>query len=296
MAIHFGPGEFYSVSCALAWAAAVILFKKSGESLAPFALNLLKNCIGLGLMLATAAALSPGWPALPGGTLPLALVSGLLGIGIGDTLYFRALNAIGAGRMAVTQTLYSPGVILLSALFLGERLRPWQLAGVALVLGGVVLATYRPGSDRLDARHLRIGAAYGALSVLLMAAGVVIAKPLLERYDFLWIVTLRIAGGLLGMLALVAWRRSGAQLAAQIRAVRHWPQVLAGSVLGAYVSMMLWLAGYKYTQASIAAVLNELAAVFIIVLAALVLREQVGRRQLAGSALAIGGVMLVVLR
>jgi drug/metabolite transporter (DMT)-like permease len=109
-------------------------------------------------------------------------------------------------------------------------------------------------------------------------------------------VTLRIAGGLVGMLAVALWQRSGPQLLQAFRGVRHWPQVIAGSVMGTYISMMLWLAGYKYTSASISAVLNELAAVFIIALAALTLKEHISRRQLAGSALAIGGVVLVVLR
>jgi drug/metabolite transporter (DMT)-like permease len=296
MAITIGPGELYSLACALAWATAVILFKKSGESLAPFALNLLKNGVGLALMALTVLAMSPQWPALPRDTVLLALISGVLGIGLGDTLYFRSLNAIGAGRMAVAQTLYSPCVILLSALFLGERLRPWQFAGVALVLAGIVFATYQRRGNQLDARRLRTGALLGGLSVFVMAAGVVIAKPLLERYDFLWIVTLRIVGGFVGMLAVVAWQRSGGELMAAYRGVRQWPQVIAGSVIGTYISMLLWLAGYKYTKASIAAVLNEMAAIFIIAFAALLLKEAVSRRQVAGAALAVSGVILVVLR
>ena len=295
MAIDIGPGELYSLGCALAWATAVILFKKSGESLEPFALNLLKNVIGLVLMLATLAVLSPRWPAIPSGALLLTLVSGLLGIGLGDTLYLRALNALGAGRMGVAQTMYSPGVILLSAIFLSERLHLWQFAGVALVLIGIAVATWQ-AADGVDTKHLRAGVALAGIAVFAMAAGVVMVKPLLEHYDFFWIVMLRFVGGLLGMLPVIAWQRSGPALVNALRGVRHWPQIVAGSVIGEYLSMMLWLAGYKYTQASIAAVLNELAAVFIIVLAALVLKEQVTWRQVAGSALAVGGVMLVVLR
>jgi drug/metabolite transporter (DMT)-like permease len=296
MQFEIGPGEFYSLACSLAWAVAVILFKKSGESLTPFALNLFKNLLGLVLMFATVAALSPRWPALPGGALALILLSGLLGIGLGDTLYFRALNTIGAGRMAVAQTFYSPSVILLSAIFLAERLRLGQLVGVAVVLAGIVLATYQPIGNHLDARRLRIGAFYGLASVFVMAAGVVLAKPMLEQYDFLWVVTLRIVGGTVGMLAVMGWQGSTRSLIAELGGVRHWPQIVLGSVLGTYISMMLWLAGYKYTKASIAAVLNELAAIFIIGLAVLVLRERVTRRQLAGCTLAVAGVVLVVMR
>lgn len=294
--MSFGIGEFYSLACALAWAVAVILFKKSGESLAPVPLNLFKNTLGLALMLLTVLAVSgTAWPDIPPAAVVLALVSGFLGIGLGDTLYFRALNAVGASRMAVAQTLYSPFVIVLSALYLAERLGLLQLAGVALVIGGIVLVNYAPGAVSLDARVVRRGIVEAALAVGAMAAGVVMAKPLLERYDFLWIVTLRIVGGILGMVMLMPSARDFSGIRAAFAGVRHWPHVIAGSVVGTYISMLLWLAGYKYTEASIAAVLNEMAAVFILVLAALFLGERLRREQLLGAVVAVAGVLLVVL-
>jgi len=292
----FGLGEFYSLACALAWAIAVILFKKSGESLAPVPLNLFKNVVGLALMLLTVLAFSgTAWPGIPAQAVAIALVSGFLGIGVGDTLYFRALNDIGASRMAVAQTLYSPFVIVIAALLLAERLTPLQGAGVALVLGGILLVNYSPGQAALDAARIRRGLLESTGAVLVMALGVVMAKPLLERYDFLWIVTLRIAGGILGMLMFMPSARNVATVRAAFAGVRHWPHVIAGSVVGTYISMMLWLAGYKYTTASVAAVLNEMAAVFILALAALFLGDRLKPAQLAGSAVAVAGVMLVVL-
>lgn len=285
------------MACALAWATAVILFKKSGESLPPLPLNLFKNLVGLALMLLTVLAFSgTAWPGIPATVVLLALFSGFLGIGVGDTLYFQALNAIGASRMAIAQTMYSPFVILLSAIFLAERLSLLQAFGVALVLGGILLVNYQPRAVTLDALAIRKGVVLGGLSVLLMAAGIVIAKPLLERYDFLWVVTLRIVGGTLGLLVFTAYRRNAGSVWRSFRHVRHWPAVIAGSVIGTYISMMLWLAGYKYTKASIAAVLNETAAVFILVLAAVFLRDRLKPRQLLGAVVAVGGVFLVVLR
>jgi drug/metabolite transporter (DMT)-like permease len=295
--MNFGLGEFYSIACALVWAVAVILFKKSGESLAPVPLNLFKNLVGLALMLVTVLVMSgTAWPDIPPEAVLLAFLSGFLGIGLGDTLYFRALNAIGASRMAVAQTLYSPFVIVLSGLFLAERLGPLQLVGVGAVLGGIYLVHDVPGGAAgVDVRRVRQGLPVAALSVLLMAVGIVIAKPLLERYDFLWMVTLRIVGGTLGLLLFAAAQRNVATVFAAFRSVRHWPAVIVGSILGTYVSMLLWLAGYKYTQASIAAVLNETTAVFMLALAAIFLGDRLKPVQWAGSAVAVAGVFCVVL-
>jgi drug/metabolite transporter (DMT)-like permease len=294
--MNFGLGEFYSIACALVWAIAVILFKKSGESLPPVALNLFKNMVGLLLMAVTVFAVTgTAVPELPPAALALTLFSGFLGIGVGDTLFFRALNAIGASRMGIAQTLYSPFVIVLSAAFLAERLGLLQLLGVMLVLSGVMLVNYTREAA-VDALAIRRGVMHAALAVFAMAAGIVIAKPLLERYDFLWVVTLRIVGGTLGLLLFVALRSESAKVWNSFRTVRHWPQVIAGSILGTYVSMLLWLAGYKYTSASVAAVLNEMAAVFIIVLAAIFLDDRMRRTQLLGSAVALAGVLFVVWR
>jgi len=295
--MSFGLGEFYSIACAFAWAVAVVLFKKSGESLGPFALNLFKNLSVLPLFALTLLVLhGTTLPHVPAQDLALILISGVLGIAAGDTFYFRALNAIGASRIAVAQTLYSPFVIGLSMLFLGERLRGWQFAGVALVLAGILLVTWSRAEQDIDSRALLRGVGHAVLAMLLMALGVVMAKPLLERHDFVWVVFLRIIGGSLGMLAFALLLRKTGALVTEYRAVRHWPQIVFGAVTGTYISMLLWLAGYKYTQASIAAVLNELAAVFILLLAVLFLKERVGRRQVAGVALALAGVGLVVLR
>jgi len=294
--IAFGLGELYSLAAALCWAVAVILLKKSGESLPPFALNLVKNGLCLAALGLTLLVMGPRqWPDIPPLLLAQALVSGAVGIAIADTLYFRALNAIGAARMGVIGTAYSPGVILLAAFFLGERLSPLQLGGVALTLAGIVLVTYAKATDALDAAVLRQGAVLGVLSVLLMAAGVILAKPVLETQDFLWVVTLRVAAGVALMVGIATVRREWSSLLAACRAVSHWPAVVSGSLMGSYVALLFWLAGYKYAEASIAAVINELAAIFIVGLATWLLRERVTVRQLTGGALALAGVLVVVL-
>ncbi|HEX4870975.1 MAG TPA: DMT family transporter [Nevskiaceae bacterium] len=290
-----GPGELYSLACGLCWAVAVILFKRAGEQLPPFALGLTKNSLALGLLLPTAWLFSGPLPALPASSLGLAALSGLLGIALGDTLYFRALNRIGAARIAAAQTLYSPFVIVLSLAFLGERLLPVQWWGVVAVLAGIALVTWEPAQASVSRRALLGGVLLAITSVLAMALGVVIAKPLLERHDFLWIVCLRVAAGVLGMSLWLLHGETRQRLQQALRAVHDWRPILLGGFLGTYVSMLLWLAGYKYTQASIAAVLNELAAVFIVLLAAVWLRERVSRRQLAGIALALLGVLRVLI-
>ena len=176
--VNIGLGEVFALSAALPWAIAIVLFKKSGEQVPPFALNILKNGFVLPLFIVTIVVVHGlQWPALALAEWPVLVVSALIGIVLGDTLYFRALNAIGASRMAVTQTLYSPFVIALSLAFLGERLSVQQFIGVLVVLGGIWLVTIERHRDVLDRQRLRQGVLYGVLAVLAMAIGVVMIKP-----------------------------------------------------------------------------------------------------------------------
>ncbi len=289
-----GKGELFSLASAFCWAISVILFKRSGEQMRPFALNLVKNVLALALMIPTLWLFSSALPALPAGTLSVVLISGVLGIALADTLYFEALNRLGASRMGIVGSLFSPFVVLLSLMFLGERLSLLQSGGFALVLAGVMLATITAPATDLSRHQLVQGLSIGAVAVLTMALGIVMVKRPLEQYEFLWIVQLRLIGGVIGLLFVMVLRRRSKQLLAELREPHHWPRIIIASILGSYISLMLWMAGYKYTLASIASVLNETASLFIVLLAWLMLGEPLTKRKLAGVLLSFCGVCLLL--
>lgn len=287
-------GEFFSVACAACWALAVVLFRRSGETLPAFELNLLKNLIGFGLMIPT-VLLVRGWVG-PGYGLEqwlIVLVSGVIGIAIADTWYLRALNLLGASRTGIVAMLFSPMVIMLSAFFLDERLLWLQWIGLILVLCGVGVVNWRPDRREISARALRQGLAWGSAAVGMMAIGIVSVKPVLADYDFLWTVTLRLAAGAGAMLLFLTLSRGWADSLAHYRSPQPWPLTLTASVLAGYVSMMMWMAGYWLTDASIASILNETAGVFIVLFAWLILKEALTWRKLAGLLICFVGVGLV---
>jgi len=288
-----GAGELFSLASAAVWAVSVILFTRSGETMPPFPLNLFKNILGLmvpTVMLFEGLAL----PTMGAADVAVCAISGIVGIAIADTLYFQALNAMGAGRTGIVSSLFSPSVIVLSYLFLGERLAPIQGVGFALVITGVLLVSWRQNTRDVTPENLRRGVLYGAAAVFLMAVGVVMVKRILETQSFLWVVELRILGGVAGMLLIMVLRQRTRRVLAELRRPHGWGQIVLASVLGAYVSLMLWLAGYKYAPASVASVLNETASIFIVLLAWLMLREPLNRRRISGVITTFSGVVLMI--
>ncbi len=288
-------GEFFSVACAACWAMAVILFKRSGESLPAFELNLFKNVLATALMVPTVLVFHGlALPGYSGGQWLIVLASGVIGIAVADTWYLRALNLMGASRTGVIGMLYSPFVIVLSILFLAEAMKMVQYLGFVLVLLGILLVTWSRHRQEISRRALGQGLAFAAGSVGLMAIGIVMVKPILETEPFMWTVGLRLAAGAAGMLVFVWLSRGWQRMMLHYRSPQPWVTVVTASLLGSYVSMILWLAGYKYTDASIAAVLNETAAAFIVIFAWLFLGESLTLRKLSGVALAFAGVAIIV--
>ncbi|HTA65255.1 MAG TPA: DMT family transporter [Xanthomonadaceae bacterium] len=299
--MRIGLGELLSIGSAAAWAAGVILYRRLGDMLPPLTLNFLKNALVLAMLLPVVAWLYATHPPEMGyADIVLSLLSGLLGLAVADTLYFSALNALGAGRMGVIGNFYSPFVLTLSFAFLGERLSATQGIGFVLVSAGVLLVA-RPatGWRGIDGSAQRRGATLGICAMALMAVGIVLAKPILERQPLLWVTATRMIGGLAGMLVIAAIRGQLGQLLPTRNALAgreklHWPTLVLAAFLGQGLSMLLWLGGYKYTKASVAAVLNETSSVFILLFAAWWLREPLTRRSGVGVTLTLSGIVCML--
>lgn len=291
--MNIGLGHALALASAATWAFGVILARQLGATLPPAALNLFKNGLVLAVLAPLALISTHGQlPALTGAQLALSLASGVLGIAVADTLYFRALNELGAGRMGVVGNLYSPLVLVLGLVFLDERLGPWQWLGFVLVAGGVALVA-RPARRASSPPHSLRGVGIGLASIALMALSIVMLKHVLEAQPLLWISLLRLAGAVAGLALLRTWprmRRHFQFVAAQV----PWPRLVVAALCGQGLSMVLWLGGYKYAPAAVAAILNESASVFLVILGALWLREPLGRRALAGVALTFTGIVCML--
>jgi drug/metabolite transporter (DMT)-like permease len=77
---------------------------------------------------------------------------GVLGTGLAYILYFRVMAAWGATRTTLVTYVMPVIAIVLGFVFLGERLRPAELVGTALIIGGVVLVNL-PIDERLPWRR-----------------------------------------------------------------------------------------------------------------------------------------------
>ena len=287
-------GEILALSCAIIWATAVILFRKSGETVPPLGLNLFKNILALALFVPTSLVL--GVALLPSASLNdylLLLASGILGLALADTLFFKSLNLLGAELSAIVDCLYSPFIIGLSVLFLYERMTGFQLFGVLLIVSAVLAISRKEDRKNISRHDLILGVLLGISAMALMAIGIVMIKPLLDRSPLLWVVEVRLLAGCVGLGLYLLFHPGRGKIISSVLSVRNWQYMLPGSFLGAYLSMIVWMGGMKYTQASIASALNQTSNVFVFILAAILLKEPVNAIRIIAIILAFAGAVIV---
>jgi len=298
-------GEVYALLAAFTWACAMVLFKYSGERVSPLALNLFKSVVGIILLIVTLLA-APLFPGVLGGesaqqvlTRPaidilILVFSGIVGIALADTLFFYSLNIVGVGIVSIIDCLYSPLVILFSFLMLFEELTAAHLVGAALIIAGVFLSRgHKPPRDTTRGR-LTAGILVGALAMASMAFGIVIATPVLKDFPLIWAATIRLAAGTAALAPMALASPARKTLWSVFRPSVAWKTSVPGALLGTYLAYVFWVGGFKYADASIAAILNQTTIIFAIILATVVVKEALTRRKVMAVVLAIAGVLTIL--
>lgn len=289
-------GEVFALIAALLWAIAVILFRKSGETTAPLALNLFR--VGFSSILFAIVLMVTGRPLL--GVVPtedylILVASGIIAIALSDTLFHMCLNRVGAGVNAIVDALYSPFVIIIAWFMLGERLGPWQFAGMGLIMSAVVLATRVTPPEGVDRRTLITGVLYGVGAMASLSFGIVLAKPVLVHTDVIWATSIRQFGSLAVLVPMALIHPKRREYFAVFRPQANWRYLLPGAFLGSFLALLFWIAGMKLTEAGKAAILNQTSTIYILILAAIFLKEPFSWRRGLAAILALGGIMMVIL-
>ncbi len=291
-------GSVFALTSAFLWASAVILFKKSGDVFSPISLNIYKSIVALVLVSLTMLFLDiPFIPDKPINDWFLLALSGFIGITLADLFFFMALNRLGAGIVAIVECLYLPSVIFFSFILLKENLSTGAIIGGLLVLTAVFVGSMKKKKGSAKTQESKIplsGIIIGCLSMIFLAAGIVMIKDLLERTDVFWATLVRVAAASVSLLALILFHPKRKQYFSELKFSSAWLTALPASVIGNYLALLCWVAGMKYTTASRAAILNQMSSIFIFILAAIFLKEKITINKTIAILLAVTGAILTI--
>jgi drug/metabolite transporter (DMT)-like permease len=212
-----------------------------------------------------------------------------LAAGVGGAIaiasFYRALALGEMGVVAPLTAVVGAGVPIVVSFAVGERVGPLQAAGIACALAAVVVVSTGSASRPTAWRTLPFVVAAGVGFAFFFVS----MDRATASSGHLWLPLLmaRVSAG--AILVAIATATRGVSVRA---AGRHLPLlVLVG--LGDLGGSLFFMLANANGPLSIAVVLSSLYPVTTALLAWLILRERLGRPQIAAAALALAGIALI---
>ncbi|MFA0568317.1 DMT family transporter [Vibrio gallaecicus] len=177
--------EWLALAAAFLWAIASLLSVKPAQHLGSFAYSRWRmGCTAV--ILSTMAWATGGWSTVDSALVTPMMLSGLIGIFIGDTALFACLNRMGPRQAGLLFSCHAVFSAILGYFLFSESMTGMELIGSALVFSGVLTAIFfgRKGQAQNQLEDIKgkiwIGVGLGILAALCQALGGIIAKPVMQ--------------------------------------------------------------------------------------------------------------------
>ncbi len=275
-------GEFAALGGALCWALASIFFADIGIRVRAVNLNLIKGMLASLMMISTlavgtmAGVATISWQSfaeIGQITYSLLMLSGIIGIGIGDSVYFACLRRIGPQKGLMLESTAPVMAALLALLLFHEHLPVSGWVGIWLTSAGVIFVV-RWSRAQKEYANSAAGITFGFLAAAAQAAGIVLSRMALAENQIEPLASslirlvsgLFFMGGYICMMHLLAKPATAYQsLADAVRSIRQRQlsrKLIIAVFIGTFVALWLQQIAVKHTGAGIAQTLLATCPLF----------------------------------
>ncbi|MEA3408057.1 MAG: DMT family transporter [Chloroflexota bacterium] len=293
-------GIIFAFAQAFCWASTSIVLRSLATELNPFLVNGLRAAVGM-LVIIPLVWITGGlgdYQYITTSQVVCLVGSVILGGVIGDALYINSLKILSVGRAFPIANSYPLFTVLFSALLLDEQITWKLILGLTLTLLGIYFigrprnhaeemgTTSIPLAQMIQGLLLALGtAAMWGITTVLLAFG-------LRDINSVVATSIRVPAVIVVSLLLAA--KSGHL--SEIRDIK--PRTLRllflAGILGWGLAGTLYATAVKLAGPNKAAIIGATAPLFACPLSAIFLKERPTRYTLIGTALTIGGVILII--
>ncbi|PPR47458.1 MAG: hypothetical protein CFH19_00497 [Alphaproteobacteria bacterium MarineAlpha5_Bin9] len=283
---------------AFCWSVSSLISADVSRELGGIGFNRLRLIL-VSIMLLIFTFFDNNWVTIKHEYIAIILISGIIGVLIGDTLLFIALQRIGPRRNNILFALAAPFTIILNIFILKENMNLLEFLGCIVVFIGVVLAiTY--GSNKKNEHRWEIiegsiiyGIILGVLAALCQAIGIIMMKPILNNgADPIVSAALRtsVSALILSLSFLTNYKLFKDKTKYTFKI--FYKTTIAG-FMGMALGMSLLLISLKYADAGIVATLSSTSPIIILFLIWLITKKIPTFGAWLGTIFAIAGTGMI---
>ncbi|CAM4459012.1 DMT family transporter [Vibrio agarivorans] len=291
--------EWLALAAAFLWAVASLMSVTPAAHLGTFAYSRWR--MGCTSLILTAMALyTGGWASVTSPAVTPMVLSGLIGIFIGDTALFACLNRMGPRQAGLLFSCHAVFSVILGFFIFSETMTSIELVGSLLVFIGVAGAIFfgrkKPSSSKLEqvSGSLHLGISLGLVAALCQALGGIIAKPvMMTDIDPIAASAIRMISA---FVAHSLFRLTGAKIAKATQPMNR--RIFAITALNGFIAMAvgmtLILYALKDGHVGMVALLSSTTPVMLLPLLWLYTKQRPNRYAWIGAFLAVSGTALLV--
>ena len=299
-------GELAALLTAVCFSASSIFFTRAGKIYGALVSNRLRLAVAV-ILLVTTHWIIFGYPIPVDAGIERWLwlgSSGIIGLAIGDFFLFQAYVTIGP-RLGILFLSLSPAVATVLAWFvLGETLDAGSILGILLTLAGITWVVLesnpngKPSSVNEPNEHQKIyrkGIIAGLLAATGQAVGVVLAKNgLTGDFPALSGNVIRMTAAFVTLWGATILQRQVSMTVQRVKQEKSGMlYILGGAFFGPLIGVSLSLFAIQNTNVGIASTIIALPPIFLLPVGHFVFKEKITWQAVAGTLLAIGGVVLL---
>lgn len=284
-------GILAALGSAASWAFATVLFDRIGKLIPAAGMTFFKGLFSLFLMIVLVFC-TGGFDLLTWHDFIFLALSGIIGISIGDTLFFRSLQDLGAKVQVLYFMLGQIVTMVLSFFFLGEILSINEYIGATILLLGI--ATVTVGKQEDHPNKIR-GIMGGFASILCFSISSIMIKMAISDVGVPTATFWRMFFSTVSVMFIGFTSKRFSSWCNPLKENRTLMLFLLNVVVITYGGFLLSMLAIKHITVSLASVLSTTEPIFVLIFAYVVSRENISKREILGATIAISGLLLIIL-
>ncbi|MDR9825078.1 DMT family transporter [Vibrio sp. FNV 38] len=291
--------EWLALAAAFLWAIASLMSVTPAAHLGTFAYSRWRmGCTSI--ILSTMAFITGGWDSVSIAAISPMVLSGIVGIFIGDTALFACLNRMGPRQAGLLFSCHAVFSVILGYFIFSETMTQVELFGSLLVFMGVSSAIFfgrkRLSNSKLEqvSGSLSLGIGLGLVAALCQALGGIIAKPvMMTEIDPIAASAIRMISA---FVAHSLFRLTGARLSKATQPINA--KIFVITALNGFIAMAVGMTLILYAlrdgHVGMVALLSSTTPVMLLPLLWLYTKQRPNRYAWFGALFAVSGTALLV--
>ena len=289
-------GELIALFTAFCWTITVISFEYAGKRVGSLSVNMLRLLFGFVFitiylvitrgMIVPMDATTHTWNWL--------LVSGFVGLVIGDYFLFQAFVDVGGRISLIILNIVPPLSAILGFFYFDETIGFYGVLGMVITIGAIVFVVLAR-QDKATHPHALRGGIFALIGAVAQAVGLLLSKNGMGDYNAFSAAQIRIIAAIIGFAIILTVNRRWGHMFQAFKHPSSIAFIIVGSFFGPFLGVASSLLALQYIEVGIATTIAQLNIIMIIPFSIVLFHEKVSWKEVVGSVVAIVGVAILFL-